>query len=475
MLIARLTIVASAFDTVRSWFRSKPLYDLGQQFRTGARDLNDPQVRRTRMLMGGGLYRSNVSPTTPYLNDLDTAVEAADIGQLRAAAQLLQACDQHPVVQGLMATRTAGLTRLPVKWAGDPEAIGVLKQGVIAGAGPDDPNSLYDYLVPPLERSRFSEDAIKLGVAVGEVMPTTSGLPMFRQLDPAGLQYRVDTNTWIYNSVAGPVNIDPGVWPDDRESAFVLYTAGRTTPWRRGIWKALVQAYIVSLHALMYRSAWESRLANPAVFVTTPLGWDGGMDDEFLTQIQGWGLNTTFLAKSGAEVDLLQSNGIGYESFTRTIDQQAEQIIYLISGNTVVADGGSGFQNASLYRAIRGDLIQADANGLSQVENFQILPLILEAMGFGDRSVTREYVTTPPAELSNEAQTLVQVASAITGLTQAFVAAGATQQLDIAALCTKYNIPVRGDGNGDGEVDERASEATGDVRLRAVETQESAA
>jgi hypothetical protein len=374
-----------------------------------------------------------------------------------------------------MATRTAGLTRLPVKWAGDPEAIGVLKQGVIAGAGPDDPNSLYDYLVPPLERSRFSEDAIKLGVAVGEVMPTTSGLPMFRQLDPAGLQYRVDTNTWIYNSVAGPVNIDPGVWPDDRESAFVLYTAGRTTPWRRGIWKALVQAYIVSLHALMYRSAWESRLANPAVFVTTPLGWDGGMDDEFLTQIQGWGLNSTFLAKSGAEVDLLQSNGIGYESFTKTIAQQSEQIIYLISGNTVVADGGSGFQNASLYRAIRGDLIQADANGLSQVENFQILPLILEAMGFGDRSVTREYVTTPPAELNNEAQTLVQVASAITGLTQAFVAAGATQQLDIAALCTKYNIPVRGDGNGDGEVDERASETTGDVRLRAVETQESAA
>jgi hypothetical protein len=120
-------------------------------------------------------------------------------------------------------------------------------------------------------------------------------------------------------------------------------------------------------------------------------------------------------------------------------------------------------------------LIQADANGLSQVENFQILPLILEAMGFGDRSVTREYVTTPPAELNNEAQTLVQVASAITGLTQAFVAAGATQQLDIAALCTKYNIPVRGDGNGDGEVDERASETTGDVRLRAVETQESAA
>lgn len=468
--------MASVFDTVRGWFNSKPLYDVGQSYRTGARELNDPQVRQTRMLMGGGLYRSNVSPTTPYLNDLDSAVEAADIGQLRAAAQLLQACDQHPVIQGLMATRTAGLTRLPVKWAGDPEVIAILNQGVISGVGPDDPNSLYDYLVPPLERSRFSEDAIKLGVAVGEIMPTTSGLPMFRQLDPAGLQYRVDTNTWIYNSVAGPVNIDPGVWPNDRESAFVLYTAGRTTPWRRGIWKALLQAYIVSLHALMYRSAWESKLANPAVFVTTPLGWDGGMDEEFLTQIQGWGLNSTFLAKTGAEVELMQSNGIGYDSFSKTIAQQTEQIIYLISGNTVVADGGSGFQNASLYRAIRGDLIQADANGLSGVENFQILPLLLEAMGFGDRAVMREYVTTPPAELSNEAQTLTQVGAAITALSQAFAASGSTQQLDVAALCTKFNIPVRGDADGDGRPERIEPDARPALALvEPVEAEESAA
>ena len=96
--------MASVLDTVRGWFRSRPVYDLGQKTKTGARSLNDPLVRRTRMLMGGGLYRSNVSPTTPYLNDLDAAVEAADIGQLQAAAQLLQCCDQHPVVQGLMAT-----------------------------------------------------------------------------------------------------------------------------------------------------------------------------------------------------------------------------------------------------------------------------------------------------------------------------------------------------------------------------------
>ena len=201
---------------VRGWLQSRPIYDVGQAERTGARSVNDSAVKRIREILGGGLYRSRVSPVTLYLDDLDQAIQEADLGLLTTACQLLQACDQHPVAQGLMSTRTSGLQRLPVKWAGDPAAISLLQQGVISDASPlvgDNPNSLYNYLVPPAELSRFSEDAIKLGVAVGELQPSTSGLPLFRQLDPSGLQYRIDTNTWIYNSVAGPVKIEPGVWP----------------------------------------------------------------------------------------------------------------------------------------------------------------------------------------------------------------------------------------------------------------------
>jgi hypothetical protein len=451
--------------TVAGWFRSRPLYELGQAQRTGARSLNDPQVKQTREIMGGGLYRSRMTSTAIYLDDLDAAVQAADLGQLTLACQLLQSCDQHPVAQGLMATRTSGLVRLPVKWAGNPAAISLLKQGVIAGAGSDTgetPNSLYDYLVPPGERSRFSEDAIKLGYAIGELQPSTSGLPLFRHLDPAGLQYRIDTNTWIYNSVAGPVVVEPGVWPTDRDSAFVLYTAGRTTPWRRGLWKALMQCYIVTLHALSYRSSWESKLANPARVGTSPVGADEDQDASLFDQIAAWGLNTTMLLKPGQDCKLVESNGRGYECFSKTIAEQTEQIIFLISGNTVVADGGSGFQNASLFRAIRNDLIQADANVLAHVENFQILPLILEALGFENTAVTREYVTAAPAELAASAQAFSQVASAITALSEAFVAAGSEQRLDVAAICNQFAIPVLGDADGDGIPE--ADETTGTGR-----------
>lgn len=451
--------MANPFTTVRGWFRSQPLYDLGQSERTGARPLNDPSVVRIRELLGGGLYRSRVTSTILYLDDLDAAIQSADLGQLTAACQLLQSVDQNPVIQGLMATRTSGLARLPVKWAGDPEVISILKQGIVANATTgDNPNSLYDYLVPPEERSRFSEDAIRLGVAVGELQPSTSGLPLFRQLDPAGLQYRLDTNTWVYNSVAGPVVIEPGVWPkDDRESAFVLYTAGRTTPWRRGLWKALLQCYIVALHALNYRSAWESKLANPARVGTTPLGADEEIDQRLFEQLAGWGVNTTFGLKPGQDIKLIESNGRGYECFSNTIKEQIEQIIYLISGNTVVADGGSGFQNASLFRAIRGDLIQADANALAHVENYQILPLIVEALGYPDSVVTREYVTTPPADLNTSASALTQVAAAISNLTTAFEEAGGTQRLDVAAICNQFAIPVLGDSDGDGIPDAQES------------------
>lgn len=451
-------------ETVAGWFQSRPLYEIGQAERTGARPLNDRQVKQTREIMGGGLYRSRMTSTAIYLDDLDAAVQAADLGQLTTACQLLQSCDQHPVAQGLMATRTSGLVRLPVKWAGNPAAISLLKQGVIAGSDTgDNPNSLYDYLVPPGERSRFSEDAIKLGYAIGELQPSTSGLPLFRQLDPAGLQYRIDTNTWIYNSVAGPVVVEPGVWPTDRDSAFVLYTAGRTTPWRRGIWKALLQCYIVTLHALSYRSSWESKLANPARVGTSPVGADEDQDASLFEQIAAWGLNTTMLLKPGQDLKLVESNGRGYECFTKTIAEQTEQIIYLISGNTVVADGGSGFQNASLFRAIRNDLIQADANVLASVENFQILPLILEALGFDDTAVTREYVTASPAEVASEAQAFSQVASAITALSEAFVASGSEQRLDVGAICNQFAIPVLGDSDGDGipEADETERAASG--------------
>jgi len=449
--------MANPLTSIRDWFRSRPIYDAGQAQRTSARDLNDPMVKRTRMYQGGQLRRPGATPVTPYMDDLDAAILAADTGMIGEAAQLLQACDQDAVIKGLMATRTSGLTRLPVKWNGDPQAVSILKSGVIQGLDPAVGNvmSLYDYLVPPTELSRFAEDAIKLGVAIGELQPSTSGLPLFRYLDPVGLQYRVDTGVWVYNSLAGPIVVDPGVWPDNRSSAFVLYTAGRTAPWRRGIWQALVRSYIVALYALNYRSAWESKLANPAIVAKTPVGSDVTLDNKAFQDLAAWGVNSVFLLPNGIEASILQSNGIGYQSFSATIKEMAEQVIYLISGNTVVADGGSGFQNASLFRAIRGDLIQADANALAYVENYQILPLILESMGMGDRAVTREYITTPPAELNNEAQVFTQVATAITNLTQAL--APQRMQLDVAALCSKFNIPIAGDQNNDGVPDDQQS------------------
>jgi hypothetical protein len=202
------------------------------------------------------------------------------------------------------------------------------------------------------------------------------------------------------------------------------------------------------------------------------VGADEDQDAALFEQIAAWGLNTTMLLKPGQDLKLVESNGRGHDCFSKTIAEQTEQIIYLISGNTVVADGGSGFQNASLFRAIRNDLIQADANVLAHVENFQIIPLILEALGFTDTAVTREYVTASPAEVASEAQAFSQVAAAITALSEAFVASGSEQRLDVGAICNQFAIPVLGDADGDGipEADadgtqDAASAAGGGLRL----------
>jgi hypothetical protein len=209
---------------------------------------------------------------------------------------------------------------------------------------------------------------------------------------------------------------------------------------------------------------------------TAPLGADEYHDEAFFEQLAAWALNSVFLLKPGQQIQLLESNGRGYECFSKTIAEQTEKIIYLISGNTVIADGGSGFQNASLYRAIRSDLIQADANALANVENFQILPLILEALGFAGSAVTREYVTTLPSELSAGAQAFTQVASAIQALTEAFASAGASQRIDVAAICNQFGIPVLGDADGDGvaegdgaELGTEAAAGTGTGGLRLIQ------
>src|SRR5262245_58629339 len=75
-------------------------------------NLDDAQIQRVREYMGGNLTQLPTTKLRWYLADLESAIRAADGGDLLSAAQLYRACRQDGVISGLMGTRASGLIRL---------------------------------------------------------------------------------------------------------------------------------------------------------------------------------------------------------------------------------------------------------------------------------------------------------------------------------------------------------------------------
>src|SRR4249920_654953 len=82
--------------------------------------LDSPTVICAREALGGQLAPPGHTPTRLYLADIESATNAADLGQIGPAAQLMIAAKQDGVFAGVLSTRTDGLVRLPRRFRGDP-------------------------------------------------------------------------------------------------------------------------------------------------------------------------------------------------------------------------------------------------------------------------------------------------------------------------------------------------------------------
>jgi phage gp29-like protein len=265
----------------------------------------------------------------------------------------------------------------------------------------------------------LAADGVKLGVGVAELMPIEGrDYPQLVRLDPAFLQYIWVENRWYYISRAGWLPIEPG------DGRWVLYTpGGRNNPWEQGLWRALGSAFIRKEHASYMKDNWEAKLANPARVAEAPQGATDEQTQAWFQMIAAWGINTTFVAKPGYSVKLLESNGRGWESFDRTIERCDKEIIIAIAGQMVTTDGGSGFQNSDIHKSIRADLIKATSDALAYCINTQVLPqwtLTTYGESALAQSPTVEWDVTPPKDRNSEASSLQMTAQALDQLTVAF-------------------------------------------------------
>lgn len=406
--------------------------------RSGDASLDDPEIERQRAQYGGQLQPMGTVRTRWLHADLEIAERLAESGDLSLAGQLSATMQRDGVLSGVLSTRTDGLVQLPQRWRGPKEMIDALQSGGVEA------RSVFNEMFPSGELGKLAADGVKLGVGVGEMVPVAGrDYPVFVRLDPQFLLYRWNENRWYFRSAYGLLPITPG------DGRWILHLpGGRTSPWQGGQWRPLGRAYITKDHARERRDNWESKLANPARVAVAPQGASEGHKQSWFRKVMAWGVNTVFGLTPGYDVKLLESNGRGYESFSDTIKEQDQEFVICIAGQTVTTDGGAGFQNSDIHKSIRADLIKSTADALAHTVNTQgIPPWVIRTFG-EDRLAecpTVEWDVTPPKDRSAEATAFVQFANAVKLLTEALAphTAELGRGLDVAAMCTRFGVPLK--------------------------------
>jgi len=443
--------MASLLQRVANVLLGRSAYAEKPSMSTSSNELTSPQVIRAREALGGNLAPPGRVPTRLYLADVETATIAADMGQIKPAAQLMAAAKQDGVYSGVLSTRTDGLVRLPRKFVGDSEICAKLEAGHTSGSSNADPRSDFDEMCPPKELALLAADGLTLGIGVGELVEVPGrAYPVLVRLDPQFLVYLWSDGCWYYQSVAGMLPITPG------DGHWVLHCpGGRVAPWQNGFWRAIARAFIRKETASLLRDNWEQKLSNAARVAEAPQAATEDQQQGWFQQVAAWGINTVFSTKPGYVVRLLESNGIGWQSYSKTIEDQDREFQICVAGQTVTTEGKSGFVSADLYKSIRSDLIQATGDDLAYTVNTQVLPAyvfnVYGEQALESRVVVMEWDTTPPKDLNSEATSQVTASTAIKGLTEALAPHG--KRVDVAQLCVSFGVPILGDGDGDGAND----------------------
>ena len=395
------------------------LLDSFLTFFRGPRRLGAPGDRRAG--------RPQISPPTYsqsdwLAHDLEDAMRAADSGAMRLVARLANACRRDGTIAGVLSTRTLGMLALPFMVSASPELM----------PWADRLREDFAVMFPAAELEAILADGIVLRFAVGEfVQPAWARLPTLRRLDPEFLQYRWQEDAWYYASASGLLRIEPG------DGRWLLHLpGGHVSPWKSAPVWALGRAFIMKQSAIFLRENYNQKLANAARAAKCPKGTTNEERAEQLEQLIGWGPNAAFVLPDGYEIEIIESNGRGHESFGVSIVDCDREAVITLSGQTVTTEGAAGFANGAIFERIRGDLIQSDANGLAETLLQQGLPLWGWMNNVDVASFTLRWETKPPRDRTADATASMQAAQAI----KAWIEVGA--DVDVSAEARTYGVTL---------------------------------
>ena len=395
-------------------------------------EIDSPQVKQIRSYVGGNLALQPTTQTRWYIAQLEQAQFQADAGDTMPICQLYRAMRRDGVIAGLLRALGSGITRLPKKYYGKHQSVADLQSR-------NGSRSVFDDMIPPAELSKLIMDGIVLGFGVAELVPVPGrDFPVMVRLEPEYLVYRWVENRWYYRSVAGLIPITPG------DGRWVFHAPGaRIAPWIDGLWLTLGRSYINKDHAMMMRSNYSAKLANAARVAVSPNGATEAQKLSWFRKVMDWGANTVFATPPGYDVKILEQSGRGYEVWQDEISTCDREIAIAICGQVVSVDGGTGFSNQDMHRAIRADIIKDQADQIAYTLNTQVIPqFVATRYGVGaiQDGAVFEYDIARPKDLKDEAASLKDVATAIQDLGTALKGSGLG--VDLRELTMRYGIPT---------------------------------
>jgi phage gp29-like protein len=233
--------------------------------------------------------------------------------------------------------------------------------------------------------------------------------------------------------------VSPG---DGKWILFMPY--GPNRPWAHGLWRGFARLWLLKQYAIDDWGKHSEAHGNPMKLGIPPKVGEANHGNKKLRQeladdLAQLGANSSLVLPPGFDFKLVEATANTWEMFKAQIDMANNAMSVMAIGTNLPTEVGNGAATgATAQNLVRLDYKKADAEALSTMAHDQNLVWWAE-FNFGDAGLAPWPVwdVVPPADQKARADVLSTFASALDKLTEANV------PVDIPKLAEEFEVPLR--------------------------------
>lgn len=403
-------------------------------------------------------YRPTSDGWSP--DEVKTAIESADSGNLQSLADLCETIMADDRVDGVCSTRTLGLLGLPLTFEGGTQEARDYYSGSKGVPG----EWWKEHSESELLELHTWGLIMGVGLAQRVPLPRVMGDRQRYRLEcwsPRWLTFKSEAvrgaPAWEVFAKGGHVPVIPG------QGQWVLYTPfGAKRPWAKGKWRKIVFPWLLKRYALEDRANLGEVIGGPTMVGKTGSGSTERQRTKLLSQLVALGKRGKIVIPDGWDVSLLEATGRTWEIYSEAIAWADSAITIVLAGQVVTTEGSPGFSSGNVQERIVGSLIRFDAGALSTALHEQsIVPCTIAAGGKAVDAPYPVFDTAPPPDKEQTARTLEILGRAVDLLDKAL--SSDAQRIDVKTLLGALQIPLLAVAKTDAKPTEKIQLAPTDV------------